>query len=114
MTHAPTPAPLYREHKQRLEDLYALRRRVNDEIAAEKRAIAAAFPATVKTSRRPTAKCGTDGGYFHHLRVTRDRPCIPCKRAHATVERERTARVRKTQAEVDAEIGAEHEEQGAG
>lgn len=32
---------------------------------------------------RPVAKCGTDAGYYRHLRRTKTEPCEACKRAHA-------------------------------
>lgn len=28
------------------------------------------------------AECGTDGGYYRHLRITKTEPCAPCKKAH--------------------------------
>jgi hypothetical protein len=37
--------------------------------------------------RSNAAEHGTDGGYFHHLRVTHDEPCEACKAAHAAVNR---------------------------
>ena len=45
--------------------------------------------------KRQPAKCGTDGGYYRHLRKTKTPPCAWCKRAHATAERERSERARK-------------------
>lgn len=29
------------------------------------------------------AKCGTDSGYYRHLRTTKTEPCGPCKAAHS-------------------------------
>lgn len=45
------------------------------------------------TAREP-AKCGTDGGYYRHLRTIHTAPCGPCKAAHARVEADRAARKR--------------------
>lgn len=33
------------------------------------------------------AKCGTDGGYYRHLRRTKTDPCDDCKHAHAVAGR---------------------------
>lgn len=33
------------------------------------------------------ARCGTDGGYYRHLRKTHTPPCEPCKAAHAAANR---------------------------
>lgn len=34
--------------------------------------------------RRPqVARCGTDAGYYRHLRQTRTEPCVACLEAHA-------------------------------
>lgn len=33
--------------------------------------------------RRPVAVCGTDAGYYRHLRITRTPTCAACRAAHA-------------------------------
>jgi len=43
-----------------------------------------------KTRRQP-AKCGTDGGYYRHRRITNTEPCDACKRAHADWKRQRAS-----------------------
>lgn len=40
---------------------------------------------------RPIAQCGTDGGYYRHLRITKTDACGPCKRAHADWKRQRSS-----------------------
>lgn len=51
--------------------------------------------------RMATAICGTDGGYYRHVRgnknTPRTKPCVPCKAAHRVAERERAARRRSSQ-----------------
>lgn len=32
---------------------------------------------------REVAKCGTDSGYYRHLRITKTEACGPCKAAHS-------------------------------
>lgn len=45
--------------------------------------------------RRKVAQCGTDGGYYRHLRRTKTTPCKPCRRAHAHAQALRVARSQK-------------------
>jgi hypothetical protein len=33
--------------------------------------------------RRRVARCGTDSGYYRHLRRTKTKPCAACKSAHS-------------------------------
>lgn len=40
-------------------------------------------------ARPPVALCGTDAGYYRHLRRTRTEPCVPCREAHAAAARAR-------------------------
>lgn len=51
-----------------------------------------------KRSRARVAECGTDGGYFRHLRgnktTPKSPPCDACKKAHAAVERARSERLK--------------------
>lgn len=42
-------------------------------------------------SKRP-AKCGTDGGYYRHLRITKTEPCEACRQAHAQRKRQLQAK----------------------
>lgn len=37
---------------------------------------------------KPIAQCGTDGGYYRHLRRTKTEPCTPCRKAHAERKRQ--------------------------
>lgn len=42
-----------------------------------------------KPPRRPSvAACGTDAGYYRHIRQTRTEPCRPCLEAHAAASAE--------------------------
>ena len=38
---------------------------------------------------RPVAVCGTDSGYYRHLRQTATPPCDACRAAHAVANRRR-------------------------
>lgn len=89
---------------KRLMDLYRLRASVNEQIAeieaamenereAIMRARAAANSVGIRGKRRP-ALCGTDSGYYHHLRRRKEPACEACKLAHSAAERSR-ARARK-------------------
>ncbi|MBB3040995.1 hypothetical protein FHU40_000796 [Nocardioides soli] len=42
--------------------------------------------------RAKVAKCGTDGGYYRHLRRTKTEPCAACRRAHALAQAKRKER----------------------
>ncbi|MDF1603373.1 hypothetical protein [Nocardioides sp. YIM 152315] len=44
--------------------------------------------------RQPWGKaaCGTEGGYYRHLRRTKTEPCARCKKAHVEAEKQRAAR----------------------
>lgn len=35
---------------------------------------------------RPPAKCGTEGGYYRHLRITKTPTCEACRLAHNHAE----------------------------
>lgn len=40
--------------------------------------------------KRPAvARCGTDAGYYRHLRQTHTEPCVACREAHAIAHRVR-------------------------
>ena len=41
---------------------------------------------------RPVALCGTEGGYYRHVRTLRQPACTACKLAHSAAERERSER----------------------
>lgn len=43
--------------------------------------------------RPPVARCGTDAGYYRHLRYTDTEPCQECKEAHAMAWRLRKHRL---------------------
>lgn len=48
--------------------------------------VAGPKPTRAENARQTKARCGTDGGYYKHLRGTKDRapskPCAECKEAH--------------------------------
>lgn len=78
----------------RLGYLLQLRRQVTQEISRVEQRIAAAAdpPARRRRQRRRRAECGTDGGYYRHLRTTHTRPCAACRAAHAVVTHVRLLR----------------------
>lgn len=89
--------------RARVSKLIALRARINEELAtieeeirleleATKRARAAAMLANVKVDRRTRAVCGSDAGYYRHLRTLKEPACDACKLAHRVYEAERAAR----------------------
>lgn len=89
--------------RQKVNDLYALRAKIANEIAgieaqideeirAMRRASEAARKQRVKVARRPRAECGTDGGYYRHRRTLKEPACEACKLAHRVAERERAER----------------------
>ena len=41
------------------------------------------------------AACGTDAGYYRHLRRLDEDPCEPCRQAHRIADRERSRRRRE-------------------
>lgn len=78
-------------NQRHLDNLYALRRKVEQEIAAVETRI------REQRSRRPrsiVAECGTDGGYYRHRRTVGEAACADCKRAHRDYERERARRAK--------------------
>lgn len=80
----------------RLDDLYALRQRLDTQIAAEvERLEEQAQIAREKLNgieRRGWAACGTDGGYYRHRRTLKEPACTDCKAAHRVAEAARQAR----------------------
>jgi hypothetical protein len=78
-------------NQRHLDELYALRKKVDQQIAAVETRV------KQERSRRPrsyVAECGTDGGYYRHLRTIGERACDDCKRAHRDYERERARRAK--------------------
>lgn len=53
------------------------------------------FSKTQFNRQRPSAICGTDSGYYAHLRRGRDTPCDECKAAHSAAARASAARRRR-------------------
>lgn len=49
----------------------------------------------MKGTRVQPAVCGTDGGYFRHLRILHEPACDDCKAAHAAAERYRLVTIRR-------------------
>lgn len=83
----------------RLDDLYALRGRIEDqirrEVAALERIAQEQRDRAERTLHRPGwAECGTDGGYYRHRRTLKEKPCNACKTAHSQAERDRAVRRR--------------------
>jgi hypothetical protein len=76
--------------QKRLAELRLLQARIEDEIRWLEGTIRG------ERTRLATALCGTDGGYYRHVRgnktTPRSKPCTPCKVAHRVAERERAAR----------------------
>lgn len=58
-------------------------------------ACAEASRARSRKRRRPTAKCGTDSGYYRHIRGSKTEPktepCDACRKAHAKANRKAAA-----------------------
>lgn len=74
----------------RLVQLKMLREKVDAEIRAlEKPSRLVVVPAPIKPRPAKVAQCGTDGGYYRHLRRTHTPPCPECKAAHAAAEKAR-------------------------
>lgn len=70
----------------RLAKLLNLRRRIDQQI----RAVESRIDGTPRRkTRRQPAPCGTDGGYYRHLRRTKTAPCDDCLYAHRVAERVR-------------------------
>lgn len=75
---------------QRLADLRVLQAKIDDEIKW--------LQGTITGNRRrlTVSLCGTDSGYYRHVRgnktTPRSKPCLPCKAAHRVAERERAQR----------------------
>ena len=44
------------------------------------------------TGGRKPAACGTDSGYFRHIRKFNEEPCQACKTAHTEIQKVRNAR----------------------
>lgn len=74
----------------RLPELRVLQARIDDEIRWLEGSLRG------QRARMATALCGTDGGYYRHVRgnktVARSKPCAACKAAHRVAERERAER----------------------
>lgn len=69
------------EARQRLAHLYIQRSSLDRKIAD--------LEHLIQPRRRPVAACGTDNGYYRHVRVLREPACRACKNAHADAERTR-------------------------
>jgi hypothetical protein len=86
-----------RERAARLVKLYELRGALDDEIHDIEAAMAneVAFVKAARESSNSKARiasCGTDSGYYRHLRRLKQPACPACLAAHAAVTRERAAR----------------------
>lgn len=88
-----------RQRAERLVHLYELRGRIDGEIgilesaiANEAQAISIARGDARAGRRKGPAICGTDSGYYRHLRKLKQPACPACLVAHAVVTRERASR----------------------
>jgi hypothetical protein len=70
------------ETRKRLDELYALRDACQTEINKLNPRIPA--PARIRATK---AKCGTDSGYYRHLRQLNEPACQACREAHAQATR---------------------------
>lgn len=75
---------------QRLADLRTLQAKVEGEIRRIENTLRG------NRIRMVSALCGTEGGYYRHVRgnktTAKTKTCTPCKVAHRVAERERAAR----------------------
>jgi hypothetical protein len=88
----------------RLDDLHAQRAAIDADIAVEVALLEAEAQhqrdrlraIVMSQGRRLTvvAKCGTDAGYYRHIRTLREPACEGCLLAHRRYERQRSARKR--------------------
>jgi hypothetical protein len=81
----------------KLDDLYRLRERVDQAIGAEvarleehARREHQRFVDLKRNGMR--ARCGTDSGYYSHVRYRKEAACEPCKQAHREAESRRRNR----------------------
>lgn len=86
------------ERVSRLRDLYRLRDQVQTEIetletsiAREVQLIKAMRETGARRTRVNAALCGTDSGYYKHIRGEKEPACNACKTAHRMAERARKA-----------------------
>lgn len=107
----PRPAGQPESQVDRLARLYSLRQRLESEIGALENMLASQESAVRllqakylntrqpgadrdRAGRRRQAICGTDSGYYKHIRRLKESACEPCRMAHAEAERDRAARAR--------------------
>lgn len=86
-----------RARAERLSKLYGLRAAIEEEIHDIEASMVneAEMVRQAREQHRPRASvapCGTDSGYYRHLRRTKQPACPACLAAHAAVTRERAAR----------------------
>ena len=88
MALSPTPHPLARfnaaviRYKAAEYELLSAEARLKEWRESERRLSGA----------RKIALCGTEGGYYRHVRTLRQPACDACKLAHREAERERSER----------------------
>ena len=85
----------------KLDELFALRERVDREIAREVARVEAAATAARERADdllRRDRYCGTDTGYYYHRRKFGEPACGPCRAAHAKAEAARQRRKRLREA----------------
>lgn len=100
------------ERAQRLIELYAIKAKLDNEIAileahmsneaaAVRRARIAAKAANISAPRNKKALCGTESGYAHHRRQGKGPACDACKLAHAAAEKRRVEARRLAQSDAE-------------
>lgn len=77
---------------EKLARLQHLRAEVNRQIVA-----LGGPPWAPRPPRKPVnaAMCGTDGGYYRHVRTLGEPACVACLAAHAAYEHDRSKRARE-------------------
>lgn len=84
-------------HARRLNELYRLRQRIDEEIRALHEMQQSV--SRRRRKRRSEAVCGTDGGYHRHRRILKEPACEACKMAHRIAEAERVHKHRRAENE---------------
>lgn len=83
-----------RDRAQRLAKLYALRKQIEEEICDIETSMAAEMEMVRQAAREARIKprrCGSDSGYYRHLRELKEPACPGCLEAHRDAERRRKA-----------------------
>lgn len=84
-----------RARAERLAHLYKLRAHIEEEIHDIEKAMEAEMDMVRRAREAHRFKapdCGTDGGYYRHLRTLKEPACQGCLAAHRQAERKRKAK----------------------